>query len=203
MSAVTLLPGLKRTRSRAVVLALAVVLAAPGVSIAAEAGLFNADGYRTARYRRPLPKQPPAGRLLDTESLRRLIATRTPILVDVLAIPVRPETAEFGIAFLPAVPRYHIPGSHWLPNVGYGRLDPIMERYFSRQLQRLTRGDPKQPLVFYCITDCWMSWNAVKRADSLGYLNLYWYPDGSDGWAEAGLPLARGEPVPLDPRTPP
>ena len=182
----------------AAVLLTAMVLAVSGVAVTANPDLFNAEGYRVDRYRRPLPEQPPAGRRLDTESLRELIETGQPILVDVLAIQIRPETAEFGIAFLPSHQRYHIPGSHWLPNVGYGSLEPPMERYFVGQLDRLSKGDRDAPLVFYCITDCWMSWNAIKRAHSIGYRNLYWYPDGTDGWAEAGLPLEPGEPVPLD-----
>ena len=42
-----------------------------------------------------------------------------------------------------------------------------------------------------------MSWNAAKRAISYGYSNVHWYPEGTDGWAEAGLPLAGAEPVPV------
>jgi thioredoxin-related protein len=42
-----------------------------------------------------------------------------------------------------------------------------------------------------------MSWNAVKRASALGYRNLYWYPEGSDGWAAAGLQLVTAKPIPL------
>jgi rhodanese-related sulfurtransferase len=42
-----------------------------------------------------------------------------------------------------------------------------------------------------------MSWNAAKRAIGLGYRNVIWYPDGTDGWAAAGLPLERREPLVL------
>lgn len=45
-----------------------------------------------------------------------------------------------------------------------------------------------------------MSWNALRRAASYGYRCLYWYPEGTDGWSAAGLPLEKTEPVPLDPR---
>ncbi len=42
-----------------------------------------------------------------------------------------------------------------------------------------------------------MSWNAAKRALALGYQNVAWYPDGTDGWHEAGLPLQdAGKPIP-------
>jgi rhodanese-related sulfurtransferase len=41
-----------------------------------------------------------------------------------------------------------------------------------------------------------MSWNAAKRAMSLGYSNVAWYPEGADGWAKAGHPLEPREPEP-------
>jgi rhodanese-related sulfurtransferase len=41
-----------------------------------------------------------------------------------------------------------------------------------------------------------MSWNAAKRALSLGYSNVAWYPAGTDGWANAGLPLRDASPEP-------
>jgi rhodanese-related sulfurtransferase len=41
-----------------------------------------------------------------------------------------------------------------------------------------------------------MSWNAAKRAVSLGYTAVAWYPDGTDGWREAGLPLSEATPAP-------
>ena len=38
--------------------------------------------------------------------------------------------------------------------------------------------------------------NAAKRALALGYTNVAWYPEGSDGWAAAGLPLEKRTPEP-------
>jgi hypothetical protein len=34
------------------------------------------------------------------------------------------------------------------------------------------------------------------RAVALGYGNVAWYPEGSDGWAAAGLPLEKRIPQP-------
>jgi rhodanese-related sulfurtransferase len=42
-----------------------------------------------------------------------------------------------------------------------------------------------------------MSWNAAKRIVAMGYANVIWYPDGTDGWAEARLPLRESIPEPL------
>ena len=91
-------------------------------------------------------------------------------------------------------PRDDIPGSVWLVDTGYGELAPVMERYLLDGLADLTGGDKTKPVVLYCQRDCWMSWNAAKRAIAHGYTAIHWYPDGTDGWAEAGYPLERAEP---------
>lgn len=163
-----------------------------------ETALFSPAGYRIALYRRALPDEPPAGRRIGTKALAALIEQQAPVLIDVNAIAVRPATETFGRSWLPTKLRRNLPGSHWLPNVGYGRLDPYMLSYFKDHLRRLTGGDTNRPLVFYCVVDCWMSWNAIKRADELGYRNLYWYPEGTDGWRDAGLPLVDAVPEPLE-----
>ena len=63
------------------------------------------------------------------------------------------------------------------------------------QLLCLTAGDPARPLLFYCASDCWHSWNAARRAILWGYTAVSWYPDGSEGWAEAGGTLVEAVPV--------
>jgi rhodanese-related sulfurtransferase len=41
-----------------------------------------------------------------------------------------------------------------------------------------------------------MSWNAAKRAiNELGYRQVYWYPEGVQGWAKAGKELAEAQEV--------
>jgi PQQ-dependent catabolism-associated CXXCW motif protein len=62
----------------------------------------------------------------------------------------------------------------------------------------LTHDQLDQPIVIYCLADCWMSWNAVKRAASYGYTKLYWYRDGTDGWSDAGLPVEPAREIPQD-----
>ncbi len=49
-------------------------------------------------------------------------------------------------------------------------------------------------VILYCLANCWMSWNAAKRALSLGYSNVAWYREGTDGWSGAGLPLEEATP---------
>jgi PQQ-dependent catabolism-associated CXXCW motif protein len=60
-----------------------------------------------------------------------------------------------------------------------------MADWFARELARLSAGNRDAPLVFYCLRDCWMSWNAGKRALALGYRQVLWFADGSDGWQDA------------------
>jgi PQQ-dependent catabolism-associated CXXCW motif protein len=72
----------------------------------------------------------------------------------------------------------------------------VMEGYFREGLATATGRDQARMLVFYCLRDCWMGWNAAKRAISMGYRRVAWYPDGTDGWEEAKLPLERRDPVP-------
>jgi PQQ-dependent catabolism-associated CXXCW motif protein len=89
-----------------------------------------------------------------------------------------------------------IAGAHWLPNVGYGVLSPQFEDYFRTRLEQLTGGDRAKPVVFFCLKDCWMSWNAAKRARAWDYTTVVWFRDGTDGWQDAGRELVKVEPVP-------
>ena len=83
-----------------------------------------------------------------------------------------------------------------MPDTGYGELAAPTQRYLEKGLAQATQGDKTKPLVFYCQRDCWMSWNAAKRALALGYADVSWYPDGVDGWAEAGQKLEPRQPEP-------
>ncbi|MEP3637036.1 MAG: PQQ-dependent catabolism-associated CXXCW motif protein, partial [Paracoccaceae bacterium] len=91
-------------------------------------------------------------------------------------------------------PRSSIPGAIWLPNVGYGAIADVTADYFRTGLEKVTQGDLAHPVVFFCLEDCWMSWNAAKRAIEWGYSNVYWFPEGSDGWALWDYPLERVKP---------
>jgi len=95
-------------------------------------------------------------------------------------------------------PRFSIPGSAWLRDTGYGELAAATEAYLKNGLATLTGGDRAKPLVIYCLRDCWMSWNAAKRAVAWGYTHVIWYPEGTDGWQAADLPLEPAQPVPRE-----
>jgi PQQ-dependent catabolism-associated CXXCW motif protein len=157
-------------------------------------GAPEPEGYRLDDYHAPVPDHVPGGTVLDLTGLRRLIATEHPLLIDVLPAPRRPEGMKPTMPWLPP-PHLDIPGSIWLPDVGRGALAPDFEAWFRTTLTRLTGGSFSRPLVFYCQAECWMSWNAAKRAAHYGYRRVYWYPDGVDGWKAAHLPLTAATPL--------
>lgn len=152
------------------------------------------EGYRMDAYRAPTPATLKGARVIDTSEAERLWRAKAALFVDVLPRDIKPANLAPGTVWRDK-PRNHLPGSAWLPNVGYGALSEPADSYFRRNLEALTAGRRAAPLVFYCLTDCWMSWNAAKRAMAYGYSDVAWYPQGSDGWAKAGLPLEKATPL--------
>ncbi|MBB4003365.1 PQQ-dependent catabolism-associated CXXCW motif protein [Aurantimonas endophytica] len=145
-------------------------------------------------YRAPVPSSLSGGTVVDTPAAKAL-HDRGIAFVDVLPRPPRPQNLPEGTIWHPKE-RTNIPGSLWLVDTGYGALAPVMEAYFMQGLAKATGGDKAAPVVIYCQRDCWMSWNAARRAIAAGYSAIHWYPDGTEGWAEAGLPLVAAEPEP-------
>jgi PQQ-dependent catabolism-associated CXXCW motif protein len=165
------------------------------VTQARSAEVLEPDGYRLEDYRAPTPATLRGARVIDTGEAEKLWRDGSAAFVDVLPRPPRPKTLPQGTVWHDK-PRSNIPGSTWLPDTGYGELAPSMADYFERGLQTATHGDHARPLVIYCLADCWMSWNAAKRALSLGYTNVAWYREGTDGWGAALLPVAAAQPEP-------
>jgi PQQ-dependent catabolism-associated CXXCW motif protein len=156
--------------------------------------------YRMDDYRSPTPATLQGAAVLTTEQAHDLWMKQQAAFIDVLPQPPRPPGLPTATIWHPK-PRLDIPGSIWLPDTGYGALAPVMATYFAQGLGRASAGDPAHPLVFYCLQNCWMSWNAAKRAISLGYTHVAWYPDGTDGWQADGLPTEHREPIPRPPTT--
>ncbi len=153
------------------------------------------EDYRMQAFRAPVPETLQGAEVVGTKAVMDLHAAGKVVFIDVLPRPPKPAKLPEDVVWRPR-PRSNIPGSAWLPNVGFGALNPETEAYFRDGLAQLTGGDKAAPILIYCLADCWMSWNAAKRALSYGYSTVYWYPEGTDGWAGFGGKLARSEPLP-------
>jgi PQQ-dependent catabolism-associated CXXCW motif protein len=160
----------------------------------ADDGPAEPQAYRMQDYRQPVPRTLQGARVVDTDEAE-VLWKEGAVFVDVMPQVPRPANLPAGTIWRDP-PRRNIPGSIWLADTGYGALAPATERYLRDALARATDGDRTRMLVIYCQRDCWMSWNAAKRILSLGYANVVWYPDGTDGWQEAGLPLRLDKPIP-------
>jgi PQQ-dependent catabolism-associated CXXCW motif protein len=184
------MPRARRRLLRPTLAALSLGLWLAGVH--AQTPLFSADGYRIDLYRSPTPDVMQDAAIIDTPILQTLLEQNPrPVLIDVY------RRQWLQGRFIEDPPHENLPGSHWLANTGDGELTPQWQDYFAGNLKRLTNGDPTRPLVFYCRADCWLSWNAVKRAARLGYKSLYWYRDGLDAWQAANLPVTQASPEPF------
>ena len=153
------------------------------------------EGYRLSDYRSPVPATLKGARVLTTPQVFALWTKSAAIFIDVLPQAPRPRGLPAQVIWRDKL-REDIPGSVWLPDTGYGELHPSMQAYFADGLRRATHGDTSTALVFYCLADCWQSWNAAKRALSLGYTSVIWYPDGTTGWEAEGHPLEERDPQP-------
>jgi PQQ-dependent catabolism-associated CXXCW motif protein len=177
-------------RAAAVVAALA--LAQPAL---AQDWVPEPDGYRTENYRSPVPETLAGARVLTTAEAEAIWRAKSGVFIDVLPRPPKPKGLPPGTVWRDK-PRHDIPGSIWLPDTGYGVLAPATEDYLRQGVDRASAGNRRALLVIYCLSDCWMSWNAAKRVLGYGYTDVAWYPEGTDGWEHAGLPLADAQPEP-------
>ena len=140
------------------------------------------EGYRLDQYDAPVPETLNGAKVVDVVNVKQLVETGSVIPIDVLPAVRKPESLSSASLWLPP-PHYGIPGSLWLPDVGRGKLNDQLNLYFQTALEQVTGKNFTVGLMFYCRPDCWMSWNAAKRAvKEYGYRNVYWFPDGISGW---------------------
>jgi PQQ-dependent catabolism-associated CXXCW motif protein len=165
------------------------------ISAHAQENAPEPEGYRTDNYRAAVPATLAGARVLATGEAEAIWRAGAGVFIDVLPRPPKPPNLPAGTVWRDR-PRLNIPGSIWLPDTGYGMLAPATEDYLRHGLARASGGDKAKLLVVYCQADCWMSWNAAKRVLSYGYSNVAWYPDGTDGWQRAELPVAESQPEP-------
>ncbi|HWK33074.1 MAG TPA: PQQ-dependent catabolism-associated CXXCW motif protein [Hyphomicrobium sp.] len=152
-------------------------------------------GYRMEDFRTPVPATLRGARVLTNDDAADLWNRNGAVFIDVYPQAPRPPNLPAGTFWRDPVHR-SIEGAAWMPNVGYGALSQEMDDYFRARLDTLSHGKRDAPLVFFCLKDCWMSWNAAKRALEYGYTNILWFPNGTDGWQELGYPLVAVQKLP-------
>jgi PQQ-dependent catabolism-associated CXXCW motif protein len=150
--------------------------------------------YWTGPMQGEVPATLAGGRVVHTQALADLPRGGGIVLIDVALPPHRPDNLADDAIWKPAS-HQNIAGSVWMPGVGAGKLEDPLEAFFRNRLKELTGDDLQRPLVFYCHHNCWASWNAAKRAIGFGYQNVAWYPDGVEGWQDAGGALAAAQPA--------
>ncbi len=152
------------------------------------------SGYWTGPVSSSVPLTLTGGTVISkAHKLRDLINQGGVILIDVSNAPRRPENLAPGAPWLP-LPHRAIPGSLWIPDVGLGEVPVSVDDFFRQRLAETTANHLSRPVVIYCHRNCWLSWNAAKRAISYGYRNVYWYRDGIEGWKAAGYKTTVIEP---------
>lgn len=153
------------------------------------------ETYRTDNYRAPVPATLKGGKVLSPHEAYELWKNREAIFIDVYPHPPKPANLPASTVWREPT-HFTIENATWLANVGFGVLSDEHEAYFKRHLHALTGGDKTKPLVFFCLRNCWLSWNAAKRALAYGYSNAMWYSEGTDAWQEIGQPIAQVKPAP-------
>ncbi len=158
------------------------------------------DAYRMDHYRGPVPATLEGATVVGPEEAHQLWKSGQAGFIDVMPQPPKPANLPEGTIWREK-PRNSIPGAIWAPNVGYGALADVTKTYFRAALNAASAGDVDHPIVIFCLEDCWMSWNAARRAIEWGYTAIYWLPEGTDGWALWDYPLERVQPLDGQPQT--
>lgn len=175
--------------------ALASIAAAPPPAASPpDAALFDADGYRAARYRSPVRADPAPAQTIALADALALVPGKDALFVDV-------TPAEGGVRdpvsgdWAQSEAHLTIASALWYPETGRAPVDPVLWKALEDKVRDARRASPEQPVVLFCRIDCWMSWNAARRLALRGFGNVHWLADGTDGWHAAGRPLTIAVPV--------
>ncbi len=159
----------------------------------ARAEVPEPQGFFMGPLHDDVPATLSGARVVHPQELASLLEQGNAVLIDAASFPRKPENLPPEAIWKPA-PHENIPGSIWIPGIGEGDIDKNIEAYFRERLSALTGSAFDHPLVFYCHPHCRASWNAAKRAIGYGYSNVIWFPEGAEGWRDAGHSLAAAEP---------
>lgn len=159
-----------------------------------DAALFDAAGYRTARYRAPVAADPAPARAIALADAMALAKQRAALFVDVMPAEGGVRDSASG-AWRLAQEHLTIPGAQWHPEAGRAPVDPALWQALEAAIRADRRTAPARPVILFCRIDCWMSWNAARRLALAGFGEVFWLAEGTDGWHAAGRPLVVAVPV--------
>ena len=165
------------------------VPSAAAAAPAAESPVAEPQDFWLGPVNAPVPGTLSGGTVIRATDLAILLKQRRAIVVDVSNSPQRPDKLAPQAVWMPP-PHPVIPGSLWIAGAGAGTIDSNVDKLYQQRLAEATSHDLAHPVVVYCHERCWLSWNAAKRAIRYGYRNVYWFPDGIEGWRAAGFDTA-------------
>jgi PQQ-dependent catabolism-associated CXXCW motif protein len=149
------------------------------------AGVAEPEGYWEGDINAPTPSTLQGGRVIHVGEVEALLRRGKAVIIDVSNAPRRPAELAPGAPWLP-LPHRAIPDALWLPGAGAGAPAQEVDDFYRGRLKLATAGNVEVPLVIYCHENCWLSWNAAKRAIGYGYRRVFWFPEGIEGWTAAG-----------------
>jgi sulfur-oxidizing protein SoxY len=160
--------------------------ASPSAPPAADAQVPEPAEFWDGPINSATPATLSGGTVIRAQELSSMLKANRVVLIDVSNTTPKPEKLGPQAVWMPP-PHPVIPGSVWLAGVGQGTLDTSLEGFYRQRLAQATKNDVNHPIVVYCHERCWLSWNAAKRAIRYGYRQVYWFPDGIEGWRAAGF----------------
>ncbi|MBB4614967.1 rhodanese-like domain-containing protein [Novosphingobium taihuense] len=190
---------------RTLALALVGILQLPGNSAGQTANspptlsdVFDANGYRIARYRAPVDRLPTPATRIALEKALKLKPGVDALFIDVLPAEGGVRDPATGIWTL-ASAHETIPGALWHPETGRGQPEVALWHGLHDAVAAVREKSPGMPVVLFCRTDCWMGWNAARRLARDGFGNVLWLAEGIEGWHDAGRALVPARPVVIAP----
>lgn len=159
-----------------------------------DSALFDAQGFRSARYRAPVKADPAPARTITLTAALALDPAREALFIDVMPVEGGVRDPVSGVWNLS---REHltIPGALWLPETGRAPVDPDLWAALEARIAAARGVAPNISVILFCRSDCWMSWNAARRLALRGHANVHWLAEGTDGWHAAGQTLVVAVPI--------
>jgi PQQ-dependent catabolism-associated CXXCW motif protein len=185
--------------SRSVIVVGTILALSPVVFADADPAFDPGTGDRIAHYRAPVPGELVGAKVVSAGDIDALLKQQNAVLIDAMPAEGGGFDSATGVWRLIKI-HNNIPRSVWLPDVGRGKPKPEISAFFASELARLTGGDKTRAIIIYCQSDCWMGWNATRRAIALGYSNVHWFPEGTDGWRDWDGKFVPAVPMPVNVR---